>query len=213
MPPEEYDAAAGVANRVKLYRQLANESDRGIVLSALALIEWHLKILVRHAIHEPPGNGKERDAFKQSFFGPSGYASSLSSAAKFCVATELINDDTYIAIERLRKIRNLFAHSYDDATFDHEDVRKFLDKIPKDSGFGEDVREGPSPTEAQLAFADVGETKDQVRDKLGEDGPQSITIHGCWDKLHFIFAAAAIEDAIMQKILELTKKRRRVTMC
>ena len=208
LPPNDYDVANGVENREKLYRQFVTESDRGIALAASGLIEWHLKVLARLHIHElTGGNGDERDAFRNSFFGPMGIASSLSSASKFCLGTRLIDENTYLAIQRIRKIRNPCAHSFDDATFDSEYVGNWLKKIPTESGFGEEIQKGANPGSIQIAFADSGESLQQAKEKLGENGPQSITVEGCWQKLQFVFACAAIEDRIMGAIVGLANKK------
>ena len=166
----------------------------------MGLIEWHLKILARLHIYEPPGNKKQRSEFENAFFGPTGAVSSLSMATKFCIANRLIDDDMYLAIEKMRKIRNPFAHSFDDARFDDPDVEKLLGELPKDCGMGEEIKNGVDPGEIQIAFADVGETADEVRAKLGESGPQSVVVSGCWQKLQFIHVATAVEDRIMQNI-------------
>jgi DNA-binding MltR family transcriptional regulator len=93
--------------------RLIEESDRGCVLVAAAKIENILEEIFRNifTLNAIP----KRVAVR--IFEVGGPLSTFSAKAKMAYAMGLISRDVYMDIERIRDLRNAFAHSIDFADF------------------------------------------------------------------------------------------------
>ncbi|SFN67319.1 MltR family transcriptional regulator [Nitrosospira briensis] len=99
------------------------ESDRGCVLVSAAIIDECLEILLRSQLSQ-----KEPKVLNSLFSGQ-GPLSSFWSKIQFARAMELIPGWIYDDLERIRGLRNIFAHRYDSADFDDADVMLFTTKL------------------------------------------------------------------------------------
>src|SRR5258706_4493647 len=106
MPVTLYDEVQ--KDRRPLLRQLGIESDRGCAIVGCSLLEEDLELLLR-ARMSPIANAKHIDSLFH------GYAPLASFAGKIalCYAFGFIDEQMFTDLEIIRKIRNRFAHQYD----------------------------------------------------------------------------------------------------
>lgn len=109
----------------------SRESGRGAVLAGVALIDESLEILIRTRLIGDVNAKKVIDPLFEGY-GP---LSTLSAKIKLAYALGRIDKTTYDDLEQVRGIRNHFAHSYKDASFDEQFVRDKLNNISA-NGFG-----------------------------------------------------------------------------
>ncbi|AYN96411.1 hypothetical protein EAW52_21855 [Pseudomonas sp. LTJR-52] len=93
--------------------ELIDESDRGAVIVAAALLEDDLSEMLKDIIKR---NGVSAKQIKE-VFDLSGPLSSFSSKALICYAFGLITKDIFDDLGKIRKLRNKFAHSTDKVDF------------------------------------------------------------------------------------------------
>jgi len=104
---------------------LINESDRGAVIVAAALLEDDLSEKLKGVIKN---NGLSSRQLKE-FFDLSGPLSSFSSKALICYAFGLITKDDFDDLVNLRKLRNKFAHTANHVSFLSLDVKKLVEEL------------------------------------------------------------------------------------
>ncbi len=101
---------------------LAEESDRGAVIVAAAILEDDLaeileKLLI--ANHMPEKHRKE-------MFDLNGPLSSFSSKMLICYGFGLISKDVFDDLTKIRRLRNRFAHSSEDVDFFAEEIKSIV---------------------------------------------------------------------------------------
>lgn len=102
---------------------LANESDRARVIVVACWIEEFLKIKLMNEFSK--GNTRARnDLFSNN--GPFATFSAKINAA-FCAGW--IDSDVHHDIQIIRKLRNIFAHSYNPISLDEEEDRKLVQSL------------------------------------------------------------------------------------
>jgi DNA-binding MltR family transcriptional regulator len=99
----------------KFSASLSAESDRGCVLVGAAFIDEGLEILLRsRMLHDAPSV----KACVDPLFTGLGPLRSFWAKTQLCRALDLMSDWMYEDLERIRNLRNLFAHSYENASFE-----------------------------------------------------------------------------------------------
>jgi DNA-binding MltR family transcriptional regulator len=118
---------AGVSENAKQRMlPLYNESARGAVLLGVAKIDEALAAL--HTAHIEIIVKDSKDIIKNLLqaYGP---LSSLAGKTQIAFAYGLIGIEDYKDLNRIRKIRNLAAHSDGEFTFDSEELRNELSRL------------------------------------------------------------------------------------
>jgi len=124
MPGPEIAAAC-----LKFNKQLNSESDRGAVIVGAALIDESLEQLLKAKL--APHNGRE-DALFDIPYAP---LSTLSAKIDFAYRVGVIREPVKSSCHLLRKVRNDFAHSSENLTFNSSKVEsriRELFKLSKD---------------------------------------------------------------------------------
>lgn len=101
---------------------LTEESDRGCVLVTISIIEKQLEEILRKRIL---GTKKQ---LKELFtgFGP---MSSFSAKIKLAYSFGIITSEAYSELDRLKRIRNLFAHDPNLITFETKNIISMCDSL------------------------------------------------------------------------------------
>lgn len=108
------------------FASLRGESARGCVLVAAAFLDESLEALLRTKMLREE---IERKACVEPLFETMGPLSSYSAKTQLARALDLINDWEYADLHTIRKLRNRFAHTYDEATFDDPAVIELCRKL------------------------------------------------------------------------------------
>ena len=111
-----------------LVRATAGESDRGLVITTAAHVEFYLERILKAFFV----NSSEVSGLFEGPFAPFG---NLSAKTKAALLMGLISKDEARRVDAMRKVRNVFAHEIT-ASFEHPDVRKLLRE-------GTDLRRAP----------------------------------------------------------------------
>jgi DNA-binding MltR family transcriptional regulator len=123
--------------------KLNKESDRGAVLIAATILDERLKNILSSFLL----NHKATDELLEGFNAPLGTFSSRISA---CFALGLIQKNEFDEMNLIRKIRNEFAHTWDNTDFDSGKVRDLCLKLP---WTGPSDLEATSSTKQRFNFA------------------------------------------------------------
>lgn len=110
---------------------LLTETGIGAVLTGVALIDESLEILLRTCLID---NAEAKKVINPLFEGY-GPLASLSAKIKLAYVLGRIDRTTYEDLEQIRGIRNYFAHTYKDASFDDQFVKDKLNNVVA-NGFG-----------------------------------------------------------------------------
>jgi mannitol operon repressor len=95
--------------------EIQKETDRGAVLLAVSLIDYHLGEIIKAFLINRPQN--------KILFSPNSALGSVDSRISFAYALGLINDDEYHDYNILIRIRNKFAHKIDlDLSLERNDI-------------------------------------------------------------------------------------------
>lgn len=97
---------------------LANESDRGCVIVAAAILDQKLESIIR----ETAENNELSNKNMKSLFDMSGPISNFSSKILLSRAFGLIDEKALHDLLIVRKLRNTFAHATEEASFLNSDV-------------------------------------------------------------------------------------------
>lgn len=93
--------------------ELIDESDRGAVIVAAALLEDDLNEILKEIVQR---NGLSAKYIKE-MFDLNGPLSSFSSKILICYGFGIISKDIFDDLTKIRKLRNKFAHSSDKVDF------------------------------------------------------------------------------------------------
>jgi len=99
------------------------ESDRGAVLSAAAVLEDRLEEIIKTFLRDCKSSLKLLDGFN----APIG---TFSSKILLAHALGLIQDNEFQQIELLRKIRNQFAHTWEYLNFESNTIKSLVFTLP-----------------------------------------------------------------------------------
>jgi hypothetical protein len=104
---------------------LINESDRGAVIVAAALLENDLTERLNKEIKK---SGMSTRQLKEAF-DMSGPLSSFSSKALICYAFCLITKNDFDDLAKIRKLRNKFAHSANHVSFMSPEIKEIIQSL------------------------------------------------------------------------------------
>lgn len=116
------DKRDGFADFNRLNSRLSGLDERGLVLSLSAFAEDSLGELLRVFMRDHPAVAALLDGFN----APLG---TFSARIKAAVALGLITPDQFADLENLRKIRNKFSHTWDDVSFEDQDIKGRIEKF------------------------------------------------------------------------------------
>ena len=105
----------------KIAIQLINEGERGGVLLGAARIDFALEKLLK-SIMSPHPDGND------NLFQPDRPLGSFSSKISLAFRLSLIDKSIEHALQMIRKVRNDFAHSFEDESLSHQSHRNRLQK-------------------------------------------------------------------------------------
>lgn len=115
---EGYESHPRKLSEIVKFRQLlTNESDRGCVLVGASLIDLDLKNMI--SAHFVDAYLKDQKEFLEG----QGPLATFSSRIKLSCFLGLISEDTYRDCNIIRKIRNEFAHKYEDISFQSPQIK------------------------------------------------------------------------------------------
>lgn len=109
----------------KYTADLMDESDRGAVLVGAAILEDTLRDLISSTSTE---NGLSAKSVAD-LFSMNGPASTFSAKTLVCYAFGLISKDLYDDLNRIRKIRNKFAHTSEKIDFLMPEIEDLVAEI------------------------------------------------------------------------------------
>ena len=107
----------------RFFRQFSKETDRGAALSAGAMLEDRLGDILKGFMI----NSKSTGILLKGTNAPFG---SLASRISGCYALGLIDQTEFDEMETIRKIRNKFAHKWDDISFQSDAVKDLSLNLP-----------------------------------------------------------------------------------
>jgi DNA-binding MltR family transcriptional regulator len=113
------------------HTDLVEESDRGCVLAAAAMLEESLEKIFC-AIFESQRASK---TVQNSLFDSNGPLATFSAKIKLAYALGLISSDAYEDLERIRKLRNEAAHTAKDFDFLNDSVGARLESLHRVQAF------------------------------------------------------------------------------
>jgi DNA-binding MltR family transcriptional regulator len=105
------------------FETIKAESDRGCVLVAAAFLDEALELLIRSKMMSDSKVVKQSVDPLLTGIGP---LRSFWAKTELCRALDLVADWEYEDLTQIRNIRNLFAHSYENADFDDPRVIKMV---------------------------------------------------------------------------------------
>ena len=105
-----------------LFQVTAGESDRGLVITTAAHVEFYLERILKAFLAD------DKDV-KDLFEGPFAPFGTLSGKTKATHLMGLISKDEARRVDAMRKVRNVFAHEIH-ASFEHPKVMKLCAKAP-----------------------------------------------------------------------------------
>lgn len=97
---------------------IARESDHTTVILGTALVETALRLAISARTHKDLSSAEDG-----SLFEGDGPLATFSAKTRLALAFEVINTEMRTELDRLRDIRNAFAHSKSFLTFETEEVR------------------------------------------------------------------------------------------
>lgn len=108
---------------IQLRDLLDKESDRGSVLVGAAALDDALRSLLTKFFVDDQKSCEE-------LLEPSGNLGTFSARINVCYLSGLISQDARVALHRIRKIRNSFAHSRFDTTFQTQSISDQCCNLP-----------------------------------------------------------------------------------
>jgi DNA-binding MltR family transcriptional regulator len=112
--PESFD---------RMLRELIGESDRGCALVSAAYLDSSLEQALRAKLWNDQHCVKKA---VEPLFDQMGPLSSFSAKIKLVYAMQLITAEQFKILEIVRRIRNQFAHSFDEASFTSPDILQLV---------------------------------------------------------------------------------------
>jgi DNA-binding MltR family transcriptional regulator len=104
----------------EFFVSVREESDRGCVLVAAAFLDEALEAILRS--HMSQETHVVRDIVGR-LFRPDGPLGTFSAKISLCRALQLIDQQDYEDLDRIRGLRNHFAHSHNTAAFAEQHVK------------------------------------------------------------------------------------------
>jgi DNA-binding MltR family transcriptional regulator len=136
--PEELEGSAA-----EFFGSIKGESDRGCVLVAAAFLDEALEVHLRSRMSREGSVGP-------LFAGP---LRSFWAKIELCRALGLIEGSERDELTRIRKLRNLFAHTHKEASFDHPQVVEITEGFSVFSGLDWRPIEGLAPARQRFVLS------------------------------------------------------------
>jgi hypothetical protein len=105
----------------KISRHFREESDRAAAITGPALLDEQLAQLLRPNLR--------MDKQTEGMFSVFGPLASFSGRIVFAYALRLIPEDVKQDLDRVRAIRNKFAHDFENLSFSHPEIQKQVMKL------------------------------------------------------------------------------------
>jgi len=102
---------------------LSEESDRARVIIVACWIEEFLKVKLMNEFSK--GNAKAR----KELFSANGPFATFSAKINAAFCAGWIDSDVHYDIQIIKKLRNIFAHSYDPASLDEDEIRNLIQSL------------------------------------------------------------------------------------
>jgi len=110
----------------KFLHGFQKETDRGTALIGAAMVESRLERILKHHLIE-------NNSSKELLNGPNAPLGTFSAKSKFCHALGLITEKEFTELNYIRKIRNIFAHTFKNTTFSDHPVSDLCLKLNADT--------------------------------------------------------------------------------
>jgi len=107
----------------RFFCQFSKETDRGAALTAGAMLEDRLGDIIKGFLID----AKESEKLLKGMNAPFG---TLSSRISACFALGLIDKIEFEEMETIRKIRNKFAHNWDNVSFQTDSIKDLTKSLP-----------------------------------------------------------------------------------
>jgi DNA-binding MltR family transcriptional regulator len=121
--PDKIAYAEEVFGQVNRLMELANKQhDRALALTVASFAEECLGRLLRTFFRDV----KAAEDLLEGFNAPLG---TFAARAKVCHAMGLLSDIQFKDLELIRKIRNEFAHTWDECSFDDEKIKGWVNSL------------------------------------------------------------------------------------
>ena len=101
----------------EVLKELENGTDRAKVILGAAIIEYQLEKLLKKYLVQ--NNKLQKEALEYN-----GFLGTFSSKINACFLMRLISKELFNDIQRLRKLRNNFAHNLLNCSLDNEEMRE-----------------------------------------------------------------------------------------
>ena len=121
----DFDISTGVKNLMEGIRHQSRMTHSGVVLSSVAILDSRLERALKKAMRPLPKKLYQR-LFES--FGP---LSTFASKIVMARALGIITIDIYDELEKIRRIRNDFAHSYKILNFESNEIAPKLLALKK----------------------------------------------------------------------------------
>lgn len=110
---------------IEAFKKSINEesSDRAKVIITVAQIEYLLELKLKEFFSK--GNSKAR----KKLFSPNGSFYTFSSKVDVAYCSGWIDSDVYNDIRILKKIRDLFAHSFESLSLDNQKIKEHINHL------------------------------------------------------------------------------------
>jgi len=104
-------------------KSLKEESDRAKVIITVARIEYLFRLKLKKFYSYGSNKAHEK------LFSANGPFATFSSKVNVAYCSGWIDSDVYHDIEILRKIRNIFAHRFENLTMNSPDIKKHIERF------------------------------------------------------------------------------------
>lgn len=177
------------------FMNIDGESDRGCVLVAAAIIDECLEVLLRSRLLQ------DDPKLINSLFSGQGPLSSFWSKIQFARALNVIPSWVHEDLERIRSLRNLFAHRYDSADFDDNEVVSITSKLQGANYTVEAIKAYETTKQSvSNSTSDADNAAHKLKDKLQPPSKK--------ERIRFIFSVSFIcaELEAQPKLLALKEQ-------
>jgi DNA-binding MltR family transcriptional regulator len=142
--PEDFESICE-----QFMEQLVKESDRGCVLVAAAMLDEALEFLLRQRMASEEAAAK---ACVDPLFVGLGPLKSFWAKTQLARALGFIDQWIYEDLERIRTLRNLFAHSYENADFADARVIALTERLVGADKFSPLIKDTPVMKKERARF-------------------------------------------------------------
>jgi hypothetical protein len=121
----DFDIATAVKNLFDSIRHQTRMTHSGLVLASTAILDNQLERALKKSMKPLSGN------LYKELFGPFRPLGDFASKIIVARALGVITPDIYVELEKIRRIRNRFAHSSKLLSFESDEIRPKLSALTK----------------------------------------------------------------------------------